>query len=139
MKSGVIIVYNDLKINERITEARKAKSVSQKELSQKTGLSSSTISAYEQGTRNPTKENYRILADFLEVPVLWLMGLDEGIEYTDEQQEVLNMLQRKKQIDIAELKSKDIELIIDGRKATEEEIAVMTNLIISMREYHNKN
>lgn len=130
---GVIIVFKELKSNERITAARKTKGVSQKEMSARTKLSSSTISAYEQGTRNPTKENYRILADFLEVPVLWLMGLDDGIAYTSEEQEVLNMLHQTKQIDIEDLKSKDIELIIDGRKATSKEIAIISDLIMSMR------
>lgn len=128
-----------LKTNERITAARKAKGVSQKELSIRTDISSSAISAYEQGTRNPTKKNYQLLADVLDVPVLWLMGLDEGVAYTEEETEVLNVLHQKKQIDIEELKSKDIELVIDGRKATSQEIAIISDLILSMRNNQKKD
>lgn len=132
-------MYKELKINERIAEARKAKGVSQKELATKTGLSSSAISAYEQGTRNPTKENYQVMAKILDVPLLWLMGLDDGVAYSDAENEIISMLHEKKQIDIEDLRSNNIELIVDGRKATDEEITIMCNVILGIRGYKEKD
>lgn len=58
----------------RIKELRKAKGVSQLEVSNGTLLSPSTIGMYETGERTPNEENRQALADYFGVGVAYLMG-----------------------------------------------------------------
>lgn len=48
------------------------------EISQETGISYSTLGNYNQGTRTPKKENAKILADYFDVSVPYLLGLDDN-------------------------------------------------------------
>ena len=58
----------EMEFSEKIRNARIAKSMSQKELAEITGLSLRTIQNYELGTRLPKKkETYTALADALEI------------------------------------------------------------------------
>ena len=58
----------EMEFSEKIRNARIAKSMSQKELAEITGLSLRTIQNYELGTRLPKKkETYNVLADALEI------------------------------------------------------------------------
>ncbi|GAA5405516.1 hypothetical protein SuUB85_15390 [Streptococcus uberis] len=47
------------------------------EISLETGISYSTLGNYNQGTRTPKKENAKILADYFNVSVPYLLGLDD--------------------------------------------------------------
>ncbi|HGD5930060.1 TPA: helix-turn-helix domain-containing protein [Streptococcus agalactiae] len=53
------------------------------EISQETGISYSTLGNYNQGTRTPKKENAKILADYFDVSVPYLLGLDENRQILD--------------------------------------------------------
>lgn len=66
----------------RIKELRLEHNLTQKELSEKTGIPLPNISAYERGIRNPKIEVCQKLADFFDVSVLKLMGNDEQPEVT---------------------------------------------------------
>ncbi|HFH8220064.1 TPA: helix-turn-helix domain-containing protein [Streptococcus agalactiae] len=53
------------------------------EISQETGISYSTLGNYNQGTRTPKKENAKILADYFDVSVPYLLGLDDNRQILD--------------------------------------------------------
>ena len=53
---------------------RKEKGVSQQELADALGVTQGTISAWESGRWNPTVENLRAAAQFLEVTIDELIG-----------------------------------------------------------------
>ncbi len=57
----------DMKV--KLSVLRASKRLSQRELSQETGIKPSTIAAYETGSRNPKLENALILSNFFGVPV----------------------------------------------------------------------
>lgn len=52
-------------------------------ISQETGISYSTLGNYNQGTRTPKKENAKILADYFDVSVPYLLGLDDNRQILD--------------------------------------------------------
>ena len=66
-----------MNFNERLTELRLARNISQAELAKKLGLSKSTISMYEQGRREPSFEIEELLADFFNVDLDYLRGKAE--------------------------------------------------------------
>lgn len=53
------------------------------EISQETGISYSTLGNYNQETRTPKKENAKILADYFDVSVPYLLGLDDNRQILD--------------------------------------------------------
>ena len=58
----------------RLQALRKEREMSQEELARKTGLQPTAISHFETGSRKPSFENLRTLADAFEVTVDYLMG-----------------------------------------------------------------
>lgn len=66
----------------RIKELRKSKNLTLKQLSAKTGISVSSLSAYEKnegekGYRSPKIDKWVQLADFFDVPVPYLQGISD--------------------------------------------------------------
>lgn len=59
----------------RIKELRKSKNVTLQEVSEKTGISITSLSFYEKGQRNPKIETWQKLADYFDVSVGYLQGL----------------------------------------------------------------
>ncbi|HEL1731084.1 TPA: helix-turn-helix transcriptional regulator [Streptococcus suis] len=49
-------------------------------ISEETGISYSTLGNYNQGTRNPKRENAEILAKYFGVSTAYIMGIDEASE-----------------------------------------------------------
>jgi transcriptional regulator with XRE-family HTH domain len=62
---------------ERLRAIREQRGYSQDELARRTGLQASAISHFETGTRKPSFENLRRLADALEVTTDYLLGRDD--------------------------------------------------------------
>ena len=58
----------------RLIETRKQRKLNQDQLSRKAGLPPTAISHFESGTRKPSFDNLRKLADALEVSIDYLMG-----------------------------------------------------------------
>ena len=58
----------------RLQKTRKMRELSQDELANKANLPSTAISHFESGTRKPSFDNLRKLADALEVSIDYLMG-----------------------------------------------------------------
>lgn len=61
----------------RIAELRKKKKLSQAQLAKETGLTRQAISLYEISKREPKLETWIKLADFFDVPVPYLQGLND--------------------------------------------------------------
>jgi transcriptional regulator with XRE-family HTH domain len=58
----------------RLRVAREYRGLTQGELAQKTGLQPSAVSHFETGTRKPSFDNLRLLADKLDVTTDYLLG-----------------------------------------------------------------
>ena len=58
---------------------KKKNNLTLKELGQKIGMANNTLSQYETGKREPKLETWQALADFFNVSVPYLQGIDEGI------------------------------------------------------------
>jgi len=65
---------NEPLFTQRLFQARKLRELNQEELANKAGLASSAISHFESGSRKPSFENLRKLADALDVSIDFLMG-----------------------------------------------------------------
>lgn len=63
----------------RLKELRQKNNLTLKELAQKIGMANNTLSQYETGKREPKLETWQALADFFNVSVPYLQGIDEGI------------------------------------------------------------
>lgn len=61
----------------RIKELRQKNSLTLRGLGSKINMSSSRISQYETGKREPKLETWQALADFFDVSVPYLQGIDE--------------------------------------------------------------
>lgn len=83
----------------RLQLLRKAKNLSQKEVSNALGISASVLSNYESGERTPSLENLIALAGFYRCSTDYLLGFEK---YTPE-----------KVIDVSNLTDGQIKLLTD--------------------------
>ena len=60
----------------RIREVRKKRGVSQEKLANSLGITRQAISQYEIGNREPKLETWQKLANFFDVPISYLQGID---------------------------------------------------------------
>ncbi len=63
----------------RLYETRKMRDLNQEEVAKKANLPSTAISHFESGTRKPSFENLKKLADALEVSIDYLLGRTDSI------------------------------------------------------------
>jgi transcriptional regulator with XRE-family HTH domain len=68
-KSSLSVIFP-----ERLKKARESRGLSQGELAQRAGLQPSAISHFESGTRKPSFDNLRRLADALDFSTDYLLG-----------------------------------------------------------------
>lgn len=61
----------------RLKELRHEKNLTLRELGEKVGMRNSTLSQYETNKREPKLKTWQKLADFWEVSVPYLQGLDQ--------------------------------------------------------------
>jgi transcriptional regulator with XRE-family HTH domain len=108
-----------MEFKERLKELRKRKGLSQVALSERLGLSKSTIGAYETGDISPSLEALNLIADFFNVDIDYLLGKDDGsMYYLDPEaaelaKEVFEREELKVLFDAAKDVSKeDIEVVI---------------------------
>ncbi|QDS37992.1 helix-turn-helix domain-containing protein [Brevibacillus brevis] len=77
-------------LGQRLRSCRKAKKLTQKNLSEILGLNRSTYAKYETGDNEPDNDTLQKLANFFEVTVDYLLGRDNSQYATDELGELLN-------------------------------------------------
>lgn len=63
----------------RIKQLRKDKNMTLVELGKQVGLPKGTLSRYENGSREPKEPTWQALADFFNVSVPYLQGIDKKI------------------------------------------------------------
>ncbi|MBM6873372.1 helix-turn-helix domain-containing protein [Lactobacillus crispatus] len=61
----------------RLKELRQKNNLTLKELGQKVGMANNTLSQYETGKREPKLETWQALANFFNVTVPYLQGIDD--------------------------------------------------------------
>lgn len=94
------------------------------EISQETGISYSTLGNYNQGTRTPKKENAKILADYFDVSVPYLLGLDDNRQILDFAEEGI-----AKGI-IEKIKGrKTLDMLLTSTPYLEENVDIMNDII----------
>ncbi|HEN0827678.1 TPA: helix-turn-helix transcriptional regulator [Streptococcus agalactiae] len=71
------------KFPNRIGELIDASNKTLKEISRETNINYETLSAYKRQVRHPKKENAKILADYFDVSVPYLLGLDDNRQILD--------------------------------------------------------
>ena len=101
---------------DRLKLLRKNKKLSQKKLGEKLGMAISTISGYEKGTRTPDLDKLKLIADFFNVSIDYL--LERETQLNNAEKEFLEDIDR---LSTAEIKDK-YKMIIDSNDATDEEI-----------------
>ena len=77
----------------KIKELRLRNKMKQKQLADMMNVASNTISTWEQGTREPSCEDLKKLADIFEVSLDYLMGrknTNQNQSLTDEQEKLIN-------------------------------------------------
>lgn len=69
-----------MNIGNAIKQVRQHFEVSQVELSEKTGLSQTSISQIESGAKNPSKSSIKKICDAFEIPeaILYVMGMEDA-------------------------------------------------------------
>ena len=66
--------------SERLYTLRKQKKLSQKELAQKLGVAQASINYWEKAQRTPSVDMVALIANFFNVSIDYLMGLDDKEE-----------------------------------------------------------
>lgn len=66
-----------MEFKERLKELRTKRGYSQSDLAHQLGVSKSTISMLEVGSRQPSKEMMELVADYFNVSLDYLMGKDD--------------------------------------------------------------
>ena len=96
-------------IGKRMKELRAENNMTQKELSEITGIDKRTISAYETGTRIPTSSAAMDIASAFAVPLEYLCGI------TDNKYNIL--IPEDVEIDLTKLNSTGLKAMCDYYKA----------------------
>jgi len=71
------MIYDKSIFPARLKAAMESRRVNGKELSEKTGVTQSSISRYLSGENIPRIDNVFVLSDVLDVEPKWLLGLDD--------------------------------------------------------------
>lgn len=110
-----------MEFSERLKELRMKRGYSQYDLAKKLGVSKSTISMMEIGSRQPSKEMMELVADFFNVSLDYLMGKDDVSFYffTPDQSDLLVKLSNDS--DLYAL----VEKIVNGSAEQRERIKQM--------------
>lgn len=90
VQSGIMSEPDYKLIGNRIREARKNADLTQSELAEKVGLTQGMINKIETGITGATLENLYKLAEVLNCPVTYFLGLDVG-DLDKEEAEVMDI------------------------------------------------
>lgn len=74
-----MITIDKQKASERLKEFMKIYNLKQADIIEKTGISSSCLSSYVNGTRQPKSDKIGLIADAYGVNISWLMGFDTSM------------------------------------------------------------
>ena len=83
-----------MKIYESIKRIKTKNNLTLKELGQKVGMPTNTISRYETGKREPKLETWNKLAEYFNVPTSYLMGLNRNDLKFPTKQEAIDFIHK---------------------------------------------
>lgn len=114
-----------MEFKDRLKELRTKRGYSQYDLAKKLGVSKSTISMMEIGSRQPSKEVMELIADFFNVTLDYLMGKDDVSFYffTPEQSDLLVKLTNDEDLYVL------VEKIVNGSDEQKERVKQMLKLM----------
>ena len=114
-----------MEFKDRRKELRTKRGYSQYDLAKKLGVSKSTISMMEIGSRQPSKEVMELIADFFNVTLDYLMGKDDVSFYffTPEQSDLLVKLTNDEDLYVL------VEKIVNGSDEQKERVKQMLKLM----------
>lgn len=92
---------------ERLRNLRDGKGLNSQALADYTGLSAAAVSRYINGSRHPDLAALITLADFFDVRVEWLVGMDTKDRYDDEDPKLKDLT------DLYSVASDDDKAIVD--------------------------
>ena len=103
---------------DRLKDLRKNRDMSQDELANMVGVSKSSISCYEKGTRTPSLETILDFMHLFGVTSDYLIGCDNLIKIVEDDVEVYTTLSNEEILFLEELKKNDMisNLILDDPK-----------------------
>ena len=103
---------------DRLKELRKSKNMSQEDLAKTVGVSKSSISCYEKGTRTPSVETLIDFMSLFGVTSDYLIGSDKIIKIITAEDTDLIVLSKEEIMFLNELKKNDMisNLILDDPK-----------------------
>lgn len=111
----------------RLKNARDNKGVSQTQVYKDIGINNKTLSGYERGISEPDVDTIKILADYYNVSLEYLLGKSDTLsspKSTKEDNDISTSLDRMKK----QLATSD-SLMFDGQPATEEQVQAILNAI----------
>lgn len=85
-------------LSRRIKEARQKRNLTQKDLGELIGVTKVSICCYETGSRIPTIETLKKLAEVLKVDLTYLMGNDMYVVAEDDHEYGMNLAKEELQI-----------------------------------------
>ena len=97
---------------DRLRAAREARRISQVELAERTGLQSSAISHFETGTRKPSFDNLRRVADALRVTTDYLLGRAAEMESSASTADVLHRRYAGLSADDQEITDEFVQMLV---------------------------
>jgi transcriptional regulator with XRE-family HTH domain len=117
----------------RIKSLRKEKKYSQLELAKLLNVSQSTIAYYEKEQKQPSHDTLTKLADIFNVTVDYLLGRTD-IKYTNTENKLIH------EMDLTpEILMDKYNLVIEGKKASKEEIEEVIQYIKALRIIKNNS
>lgn len=130
-------------IGERIVKARRFANMSQKELAQKSGITETSLSRYENNTREPKAHVLGQISDVLNVSCDYLIGITDDINY---KRATLKGKTTKDVEDIITRASMDMSqegLMFSGKPASKEAIdsvlkAMRMGLLLALEEQNKE-
>lgn len=107
---------------DRLRNLRKSKNMSQDDLANTVGVSKSSISCYEKGTRTPTLETILDFMHLFGVTSDYLIGCDNLIKTVEDENVPFVTLSKEEILFLEELKKNDMisNLILEDPKRTAE-------------------
>lgn len=101
---------------ERLRTARESRELNQGELAQRAGLQASAVSHFETGTRKPSFDNLKKLADALQVTTDYLLGRSDDMEGSATSADMLHRRYSGLSTEYQEMADEFVKMLADKAK-----------------------
>lgn len=121
---GSVMVLSTRKFEERLRMAREFRKLNQSELAGRAGLQASAVSHFETGSRKPSFDNLRRLADALRVTTDYLLGRTDDMETLSTSVDRLHRRYAGLSTEYQEMADEFIEMLARKNKGGADEMGV---------------